>query len=91
MVSHGQAAPDVAEAAIKLAPGTLASFGLEPAAAQLVAALYLLEIAARYLHDGQAEAGARLGDVGRWLLPAVLHHVRRVRAQSGPYAVETRP
>lgn len=91
VVSNGQAARDAAEAAVKLAPATLAPFALEPAPAQLVAALYLLEIAARYLHDGQAEAGARLGNVSRWLLPAVSHHVRRLRSHSGPHAVETLP
>jgi hypothetical protein len=90
VVSNGQAPRDAAEAAVRLAPETLAYFALEPVPAQLVAVLYLLEIAARYLHDGQAEAGARLGDVGRWLLPAVSHHVSRLRAQSGPHALETR-
>ena len=46
----------------------------------LVATLYLAEIATRYLRDGQAEAGARLGDVGNWLLPVLLRHARELGA-----------
>jgi hypothetical protein len=37
--------------------------------------LYLVDLAARYLADRQAEAGARLGVLGRWLLPAILDRV----------------
>jgi hypothetical protein len=36
-----------------------------------LATAYLLELATRYLADGQAEAGARLGAVETWLLPPV--------------------
>jgi hypothetical protein len=56
------------------APGILAPFGLDPAAARLVAMLYLIEIGTRYLHDGQAEAGAQLGRVDRWLLPVLARY-----------------
>jgi hypothetical protein len=43
-----------------------------PAAeAQLVAVLYLTELSARYLADRQAEAGALLGRLGSWLIPAI--------------------
>lgn len=38
-------------------------------AAEVTTAGYLLELAGRYLDDNQAEAGARLGAVGEWLLP----------------------
>lgn len=51
------------------APTLLAPFGLDPASAELTALLYLIDLAARYLHDGQAEAGARLGVLRQWLLP----------------------
>ena len=37
--------------------------------AELTALLYLVDLAARYLADRQAEAGARLGVLGTWLLP----------------------
>ncbi len=52
-------------------PAQLAPFGLDPADAAAVGRLYLVEIAARYLLDGQAAAGARLGRLERWLLPAL--------------------
>jgi hypothetical protein len=79
----GDAAADraAAEAAVTGAPAALAPFGVEPGAAGFVAALYLLEIAARYLHDGAAEAGARLGDVGSWLLPVLTRHASRLCAR----------
>ena len=38
---------------------------------RLTARLYLCELSARYLADRQAEAGARLGAPGRWLIPAL--------------------
>lgn len=81
VTGDGPAAQAAAEAAVTGAPATLAAFGIEPTAAGLVAALYLLEIAARYLHDGAAEAGARLGDVGSWLLPVLTRHTGRLTAQ----------
>ena len=34
--------------------------------------LYLVDLAARYLTTGQAEAGARLGVLGTWLLPVLI-------------------
>lgn len=52
-------------------PALLAPFGLDPAAAGTVGRLYLVELATRYLLDGQAAAGARLGRLERWLLPAL--------------------
>jgi hypothetical protein len=39
--------------------------------AQATAVGYLAELATRYLADRQVEAGARLGDVRAWLLPAL--------------------
>ncbi|MFL6179636.1 MAG: hypothetical protein ACJ74E_07290 [Actinomycetes bacterium] len=38
-------------------------------AVELTVTGYLLELAGRYLDDDQAQAGARLGAVGQWLLP----------------------
>ncbi len=49
----------------------LERFELSTDQVRATAVSYLMELAARYLADRQAEAGARLGDVGTWLLPAV--------------------
>jgi hypothetical protein len=74
-VTRGGAAPEAAvhdtwaRSAVLLEP-----FGIGPAQAPLVVASYLVEIAVRYLQDGQAGAGARLGHLGQWLLPALVHH-----------------
>jgi hypothetical protein len=65
---------DPAAAAVQCAgqaPGLLAPLGVDPAAARVTAWLYLSELSARYLADRQAEAGARLGAPGRWLIPAL--------------------
>ncbi len=59
--------------------GLLSAFGTSRSAARLVATLYLLDLGARYLKDGQREAGAALGDLGTWLLPAVAHSAQRLR------------
>jgi hypothetical protein len=37
----------------------------------LTAALYLAELTTRYLRDRQDEAGARMGDLERWMLPGL--------------------
>lgn len=72
------AAQSAAEVALFTAPMTLGSLGVRPGSAVFVAALYLIEIATRYLQDGAAEAGARLGDVGSWLLPALSRFAGRL-------------
>jgi hypothetical protein len=56
---------------VERAPELLGPLGVAPAAARLTALLYLCELSARYLIDRQAQAGARLGAPGRWLIPAV--------------------
>ena len=53
------------------APAVLSPFGLPARQAEVTAMTYLAELATRYLGDRQSEAGARLGDVGAWLLPAL--------------------
>jgi hypothetical protein len=53
------------------APALLRPFGIDPDAARLTALLYLCELSTRYLVDRQAQAGARLGAPGRWLIPAL--------------------
>lgn len=68
---------EAARALIAGADRTLAPFDPDGRGADLVAVLYLVELAARYLRDRQAEAGARLGHVDTWLLPAVEEHLAR--------------
>jgi hypothetical protein len=53
----------------------LAPFDVGPVAANLTALLYLIDLATRYLEDRQAEAGAQLGVLGRWLLPVLMRKV----------------
>jgi Phosphotransferase enzyme family len=53
------------------APQLLAPFGIAAAEARVTAALYMTDLAIRYLADQQAQAGARLGDPGTWLIPAI--------------------
>jgi hypothetical protein len=53
------------------APTVLEPFGVTAEQARATAVCYFAELATRYLADRQVEAGARLGDVGRWLLPAI--------------------
>jgi hypothetical protein len=54
----------------------LHSFGVkEVRAVEVTSLLYLIDLATRYVVDRQAEAGARLGVLGTWLLPALIDHV----------------
>jgi len=53
------------------APDLLRPFGVSPAEAKLTALAYLAELSVRYLADRQADAGARLGAPGGWLIPAI--------------------
>jgi hypothetical protein len=48
--------------------------------ARLTAALYLADVATRYLVDRQAQAGAPLGDPGTWLIPALVAEVAQLSA-----------
>ena len=78
VVRRGQPAPAAAAACVSTAPAALAPFGVPPAEAELTAVLYLAELSARYLADRQAEAGARLGRPGDWLIPALEKAVQRL-------------
>ncbi|TQN37557.1 hypothetical protein FHU33_4212 [Blastococcus colisei] len=60
------------------APALLAPFGIGRDEAAVVALSYLVALATRYLQDGQAEAGARLGVLGRWLLPELVGRVSQL-------------
>ncbi len=57
---------------LRSAPALLAGYGVPLGAARPTALLYLIELATRYLTDRQAEAGARLGVLGTWLLPELV-------------------
>jgi hypothetical protein len=65
---------DPAEAAARLVDditGRLVRLDLAPRTALVTTALYLADLAGRYLADQQLEAGARFGDVSAYLLPAL--------------------
>lgn len=57
------------------AAGLLAPFGIGAREARLTSALYLADVATRYLVDRQAQAGAPLGAPGTWLIPALTSEV----------------
>jgi Phosphotransferase enzyme family len=75
-IRDGVAGQAAAEAVLTGAAGILAPLGVEQSSAGLVTLLYLVEIGTRYLHDGQAEAGARLGRLDTWLLPVLTRHTQ---------------
>jgi len=57
------------------APRTLDRFGSDPLIAKEIAVCYLMDLAIRYLSDGQADTGVAGGDAAQWLMP-VLSTVR---------------
>jgi hypothetical protein len=67
-----------AAACLERAPQLLGSFGIPARDAQLTAVLYLADLATRYLVDRQAQAGARLGAPGTWLIPAIISKLDRL-------------
>ncbi|RZU52082.1 hypothetical protein EV385_3923 [Krasilnikovia cinnamomea] len=75
--ADGDAAAAV-DATVRRAGELLAPFGLAPEVRELTALLYLVDLAARYLSDRQAEAGARLGVLGTWLLPVLIRRVEEL-------------
>jgi hypothetical protein len=70
--------PEAAADCVRNAPSWLAPLGVATAEAHLVAILYLAELSVRYLADRQAEAGARLGQPGTWLIPAIEKAMRKL-------------
>jgi hypothetical protein len=78
-VVPGHREPRLAAAScIENAARLLAPFGLGAAEARITATLYLADLATRYLADRQAQAGARLGAPGGWLIPAAAAEVARL-------------
>jgi hypothetical protein len=78
VVSRRQPPPAAAADCVRSAASTLAPAGVPPSEAPMVALLYLAELSTRYLADRQAEAGARLGRPGTWLIPAIEETVTRL-------------
>jgi hypothetical protein len=74
---RGDAAGAV-ESTVRNAGELLEPFGVAPQAQELTALLYLVDLAVRYLTDRQAEAGARLGVLGTWLLPVLIRRVEEL-------------
>lgn len=70
--------PESARRMVDDAPARLGPLGLTGRLALLTALLYGADLAARYLADRQMEAGARLGDVDAWLLPALAGGLSRL-------------
>lgn len=61
---------------IDAAPELLLPFGVvHRQAVEVTTLLYLIDLATRYVTDRQAEAGARLGVLGTWLLPVLVARV----------------
>lgn len=71
-------AKDAVEATVKRSAELLAPFGVPAAGRDVTALLYLVDLATRYLTDRQAEAGARLGVLGTWLLPVLIRRVEEL-------------
>jgi hypothetical protein len=74
-LERGKPARAAVSDVVSRAPELLAPFDVAPDAAQVTALLYLIDLAGRYLADKQAEAGARLGVLGTWLLPVLLQRL----------------
>jgi hypothetical protein len=74
-LQRGEDAESAVGATVAGAPERLAPFAVAPYAAEVTALLYLVDLATRYLADRQAEAGARLGLLGTWLLPVLIRRV----------------
>jgi hypothetical protein len=71
IVGRGQEPTDAVQAMLAAAPALLEPFGLDRVSADRTALLYLFEIGARYEADRQESAGARLGTLESWLMPAL--------------------
>ncbi|OLE21146.1 MAG: hypothetical protein AUG44_28645 [Actinobacteria bacterium 13_1_20CM_3_71_11] len=75
LLERGVDAAAAVDATVTRAPELVAPFGVPAEAARVTALLYLVDLATRYLTDKQAEAGARLGVLGSWLLPVLIRRV----------------
>ena len=77
-VSTGSATAAVT-ATLERSSELLLPFGVvQRQAVEATALLYLVDLATRYVADRQAEAGARLGVLGSWLLPVLIDRVEQL-------------
>lgn len=77
LVVSDQRSSDVAVATTgREAAGLLAPFGVPPNVAALVMLMYIVDIAARYVHDGEYDAGTRMGNLDSWLSAALERQLR---------------
>lgn len=78
MITVGQRPPgQAADMLLSTSMTILEPLGVSREASDLAARSYLLTLAQRYLADRQADAGADLGKVETWLLPALEKHSER--------------
>jgi hypothetical protein len=70
-VVRGAEPAEAARTMVRRAATRLAPLGVASRAALATAVTYGADLAVRYLADGQQQAGARLGDVAAWLIPAL--------------------
>jgi hypothetical protein len=75
-LERGEEAGAAVDAMLGGAADILAPFDVDEP--RVTALLYLVDLAARYLGDRQAEAGARLGVLGNWLLPVLIRRVEEL-------------
>jgi hypothetical protein len=79
LVRDSRSPQEAMESALLAAPDLLAPFGVAAPASDLVGLLYVLEIALRYLHDGELDAGTRMGRLQSWLEPVTTRHLDRLQ------------
>ena len=87
LVTHLADPAASAARALATAEAVLQPFRLSEEQAAATAVCYLAELATRYLADRQVEAGARLGNVGEWLLPAIGQATGRATGQATGQAI----
>ncbi|WP_434811379.1 hypothetical protein [Microbacterium sp. bgisy189] len=76
VTADGLAPRQAADRLLRTAPAILEPLGITAPLAPVVAADYLIRLAARYVEDGQDEAGSRLGAVENWIFPAIMDWYR---------------
>jgi hypothetical protein len=77
----GAISPDLPRSLLATAPDRLRGWELDDRQARSTAVAYLVEICSRYLADDQAAAGARVGALDSWLLPALGEAAERMSGE----------
>lgn len=77
----GAISADLPRSLLAGAPDRLRGWGLSDHQARTTAVAYLVEICSRYLADDQAAAGARVGALDSWLLPALGEAAERMSCE----------